>query len=68
MSKVDGCADCEKPHETCPDCKRPLANEHDEGIHNTGECGCDEARSLCWRRWAKDNVCRPRSVYDPEHE
>jgi len=53
--------------EVCPDCKRELANEDDEGVHNTGECGCETARKLCWRRWHRNNECRRYSIYDPEY-
>jgi len=60
---VEGCKDCLIPHETCSECGRPRANEHDEEIHNTGECGCEECRSLCWFRW-NGNKCLPRSIYD----
>ena len=48
---------------TCPECKRPVANLFDEGIHNTGECGCTSSRSLCWRSW-NGNKCVPVSPYD----
>jgi len=51
--------------EVCPDCKREIANEQDEGIHNTGECGCEVARKLCWRKWHAKNECRQYSIYDP---
>lgn len=57
------CAECAVPHEECPDCGRPIANAHDEENHNTGECGCEECRSLCWRLWNR-NVCCERSPYD----
>jgi hypothetical protein len=49
----------------CPSCHRRLATEEDEGAHNTGECGCDVARSLCWFRW-NGNRCLPMSIYDSE--
>jgi len=61
---VEGCEECKKAREKCPDCGREVANEHDEGIHNTGECGCETARSLCWRKWNKDTCC-DLSPYDP---
>ncbi len=63
---VDDCEECRKPRAVCPECKREVANEHDEGIHNTGACGCETARSLCWRTW-NGGHCIPYSVYDPEH-
>lgn len=63
MSYYGDCKECQTPRETCKDCQRPIANEHDEGIHNTGECGCEEARSLCWRHWNDDRCCL-RSPYD----
>lgn len=47
----------------CSECQRPLATQHDEAWHNTGQCGCQTARSLCWFRW-NGNKCLPRSVYD----
>lgn len=48
----------------CDECGRRLADEEDEGIHNTGECGCDESRSLCWKVW-NGGYCLPLSIYDP---
>ena len=63
MSKVEGCSECAKPRTICPECGRERANQHDEEIHNTGECGCLEARSLCWYDWNR-NKCLPRSIYD----
>jgi len=48
---------------TCPDCGRPRATEEDEGVHNTGECGCASARTLCW----KDYGGRCESVFFPEN-
>jgi len=64
MTKVENCEECDKPRLKCPDCDREVATVHDEGIHNTGECGCEEARGLCWRTWNLD-VCCPLSPYDP---
>lgn len=64
---VEGCAECGATRETCPDCRRPIASEHDEGIHNTGECGCETARSLCWRTW-NGNVCAPLSPFDSKEQ
>jgi hypothetical protein len=58
-------ADHMNPKETCSDCGRPVANEDDEAIHDTGACGCKEARSLCWRSW-NGNKCCTLSPYDPE--
>lgn len=49
--------------EICPECGREVANEFDEGVHNTGECGCPKSRALCWRVWNGDR-CLPRSIYD----
>lgn len=46
----------------CPNCKRPVAVLFDEGVHNTGECGCDSSRALCWRSW-NGNVCCKESPY-----
>lgn len=40
----------------CPDCHYRIADQDDDGNHNTGECGCKEARSLCWRKW-NNNKC-----------
>ena len=51
-------------HEECPNCGRPIANEWDEEICDTGACGCPTARSLCWRRWNGDQCCE-LSPYDP---
>ena len=48
---------------SCSECQRPLATEHDEAWHNTGACGCEESRSLCWYKW-NGNKCLPRSFYD----
>lgn len=48
----------------CLDCLRPLATTEDEGIHNTGACGCASSRTLCWRTWNND-VCCPQSPYAP---
>lgn len=56
-----------EPREICPECKREIANEHDEGIHNTGECGCETARKLCWQRWNPGGKCYEYSIYDPEY-
>jgi ribosomal protein L37AE/L43A len=53
----------DREHKQCPDCKRPVANLFDEGIHNTGECGCASSRALCWRSW-NGNKCIPLSPYD----
>ncbi len=50
--------------EVCQDCNRKLADTKDEAIHNTGECGCDQARSFCWRKW-NNNKCESLSPYDP---
>lgn len=50
---------------TCPSCNRRLATTIDDGMHNTGECGCEEARSICWRRW-NNGTCLPLSLYDPK--
>lgn len=50
----------------CSECNRPVATSQDEGDHNTGECGCPTARSLCWRRWS-GNKCLEYSIYDPVH-
>jgi len=47
----------------CRECNRRRANQRDEGDHNTGACGCSEARSLCWWDWNGER-CLPRSVYD----
>lgn len=49
----------------CEECQRDLAGEFDEGVCNTGECGCKVARALCWKRWNGDK-CLPYSIYDPE--
>lgn len=74
MGHVEGCEACAEVRKTCPDCHREVANEHDEGIHNTGECGCEESRSLCWRVYNADEhgeLCLPLSIYDkdsPEQE
>lgn len=35
----------------CEECKNPIATQADEAAHNTGECGCEESRSLCWKAW-----------------
>lgn len=51
-------------HVRCEECGRRRATEHDEAIHNTGECGCDESRSLCWFHW-NGGFCLPLSIYDP---
>jgi hypothetical protein len=51
--------------ERCTDCNRRLPTPWDEAIHNTGECGCDSSRKLCWRKW-NNNKCCERSPYDPE--
>jgi hypothetical protein len=52
--------------DTCTECNRRLATDEDEGIHNTGECGCSEARSLCWKKW-NGGFCLTYSIYDPDH-
>ncbi len=52
--------------DTCPDCKRPLAGILNDAEHNTGECGCETSRSLCWRRWTADGKCCKRSPYDQQ--
>lgn len=49
----------------CSECNRVLANEYDEGLCNTGACGCKTARSLCWYRW-NGNKCLPYSKYDEQ--
>jgi hypothetical protein len=49
--------------EMCQECNRPVANKNDEGIHNTGECGCPESRALCWKTW-NNNICTTKSIYD----
>lgn len=49
---------------TCSDCGRTLATKEDEAGCNTGECGCEYARSLCWRTW--NGACLPVSIYDPK--
>ncbi len=67
MSKVEGCAECEIPHETCLECNRCVANEHDAGIHAEGECSCEEARSLCWKTW-NDGKCESLSPYDRDYK
>jgi hypothetical protein len=54
---------CHKVRGACPECGRQLANEFDEGIHNTGACGCTLSRSLCWFRW-NGHKCLPYSIYD----
>ena len=59
---VPGCPACEAERPACPDCARPVADEHDEANHNTGECGCEASLALCWRRW-NDDVCCERSPY-----
>lgn len=64
---VEGCNDCLEPREVCTFCHRPRANEHDEDIHNTGACGCDESRSLCWFLW-NGYKCLPLSIYDPNSD
>lgn len=47
----------------CNKCGRRRATEEDEGVHNTGECGCDDARSLCWRDYCGE--CG--STFDPDY-
>lgn len=67
---VEGCEECKVPRVICSECSRERADEHDEGNHNTGECSCEEARSLCWWAWNGDR-CLPLSIYDkdsPERE
>lgn len=56
------CAECEVERAKCADCGREIADAHDEGNHNTGECGCDESLALCWRTWNGDKCCE-RSPY-----
>lgn len=51
----------------CPDCNRPVAGVFDEGICNTGACGCATSRALCWRGW-NGNVCCADSPYAPPRE
>ena len=53
-------------HKVCPDCRRLVATADDEGVHNTGACGCATSRELCWRAW-NGNKCVPESPYAPEH-
>jgi hypothetical protein len=50
----------------CPKCGRPRATEEDEGVHNTGECGCPSARALCWRAYCGqcDSVFDPLNIGD----
>lgn len=66
-SKVPGCKDCDILNLKCDECGRDIANEHDEGNHNTGACGCVECRSFCWKTW-NEGKCRPLSPYDPDYE
>jgi len=54
-----------KDRTICPECCRLRASVDDEAAHNTGECGCDEARSLCWWAWNGER-CLPFSAFDPE--
>jgi len=35
----------------CDHCGNLGANAEQEGHHNTGECNCKIAKSLCWREW-----------------
>ncbi len=42
-----------------------MAGSSDEAAHNTGECGCEQSRSLCWRRWHPEEKCAESSVYAP---
>lgn len=64
---VPGCAECAAPRSICSDCNRQIADTHDEGNHNTGECGCDESLALCWRMWNGDKCCE-RSPYLVTHD
>lgn len=50
----------------CDACRRALATQHDESAHNTGDCGCDVSRALCWRAWNNDR-CQQLSPYDPDY-
>ena len=47
----------------CPKCGRPRATKEDEIAHNTGDCGCLRARSLCWQ----DYCGQCNSVFDPDN-
>lgn len=64
---MDGCEDCNVVKEKCEECQRDMATQHDEGLCNTGACGCKVARSLCWKAW-NNNVCTRFSIYDPLYE
>lgn len=64
---TDECTDCQIVRDKCLDCNREIANEHDEGIHNTGECSCDESRILCWRIW-NEGRCEKLSPYDRDYK
>lgn len=57
----------DKDRDMCLECHRDVANAHDEGVHNTGECGCEEARQLCWKTW-NENKCRSLSPYDRDYQ
>jgi len=46
---------------SCPLCGKARATPEDEQIHNTGECGCDKARNMCWREYFG---CQCRSLFD----
>jgi hypothetical protein len=48
---VEGCELCAQVRDVCGDCGNPIAHQHDDENHNTGECGCVESRSLCWKTW-----------------
>lgn len=47
----------------CEECHREIANSLDEAVHNTGECNCEEALGLCWKKWHAHEECRRFSIY-----